>query len=359
MLMNQKVAYVSCFSTMAAVNFRVKSLDNILKFDRVLVYNEDRYGFSKSVFPNQSNIPIKRSHILFPFYALYIVLTLIRVDVVIFLKAYPANILAAFCLRLFKKKIIFDFDEMDSFTQLDVQNTGLKKISSYMFWRGCEVLAIFIGNKFIISNNRISGFIKNKPYFYLPNCVNILDFISEIQFDASKHLNIIYAGSFHEEKELLNIFAVLDKKYTVILMGDGLYLKNIYNYLTLNGFDCHCYGYLNYKELICKFKEIRGVYLAPYRDNKRTQYSSSGKMPMYMITGCPIIVSDVEGPLDYERGENIFYKYSSYNQIPVILDSIYNDYDFNNHKKTKQMQLVTECFNYEKKAQPLKSFLFQ
>lgn len=353
-----KFAYVAPFSEKAAVSFRVREIDKIVNFEKVIFYESDNYGTSDAAVKKENvvYIPGVRRNYKFLQYAFFIITQVIKLDGVIFLKAYPANIVAALFLRLLGRKVFFDFDEMDSWTQKDIRK-GFSAFASCYFWRLLERITAVVGQKFILANNRIAGLIKNKSYFYLPNSVNSADFISN-GFNVEHDKNVIYAGSFHNAKEIIECLQYVDNAtYNIILIGAGKELCIVHDFLSVHGYRYRSLGYLDNEALTKVFNSIRGVFLAPYRNTKRVEYSSSGKIPMYMATGCPIIVANVEGPLDFDINRNFLFKYYETCQIKDLLNDIFNKGAFSDVTHQLQIDAVINSFDYNLFREPLNRFL--
>ena len=354
-----KISYVSPFSDKAAVAFRAQELHAMLKFHRLVFYKADVYGCSGGALDDDSTVYIDsaRKQWLFLMHSYQIIKFVIESDIVIFLKTYPANIFAAAVLKIFfRKKIFFDLDEVDSITQLDLKS-GLSSFVSFWFWRLSELLTKSISTGHLISNIRISSLLGLSNTFFLPNFVRYSSF-NGLKFNPLVDLNIIYAGSFHNATEIIDCLKwIHNKRFSIILIGTGRELPLVEDFLRINNYKFTSDGHLDSNRLICRLNEVRGVFLAPYRKIERVRYSSSGKLPIYMSTGCPVIVSLVDGPLDFERSSNVFFKYKHPSEIVGLLSSIFDQNAFDHNRCQAQKLLVENHFNIEVQAPRLLSYL--
>jgi glycosyltransferase involved in cell wall biosynthesis len=353
-----KIAYFSPFSNKAAVTFRIRELDKFIGFDRTIFYYEDGYGVSKKYGNHVHLIPGYRKNKYFVSYALKIVKLAQNCSIVIFLKPYPAHVLAALILKIFGKKIVFDFDEIERYTQRDIRS-GLFGLFSAFLWSIMENFAARIGSSFIVSNKRIPEKLGLKNIFFLPNFIDFNQFETTF-FNPECDRNIIYAGSFHNAKEIIDCLTWVDAtRYKIILIGEGSQLNIVKDFLNANKFSYVFHGYLSNVSLIKKLNSLRGVFVAPYKKSKRVKFSSSGKLPIYMGTGCPIIVSKVEGPLDFEAGEDFFFKYDNPYEIKPILGQIFDGGAFDEPRRRAQLSTAAKYFNIEKLGHELMDFLKQ
>ena len=116
---SMKLAIISPFSTRAAHGFRIFNIVKGLKQKpaRIIFHARDRYGESEKLYDNAEFLWWKKSFWLIPVHRLQIIWKVKDCDVVYLFKPLPLNFCSAWVLRLLGKKVIFDYDEWEPYTQ--------------------------------------------------------------------------------------------------------------------------------------------------------------------------------------------------------------------------------------------------
>ena len=171
---------------------------------------------------------------------------------------------------------------------------------------------------------------------------------------------VAYAGSLHYASLLLPFLLQVPKGFKLHIWGDGDARQEIEYALKRRRVDHEFHGYLKPDELSRELKKFRGVFLAPYLPLLNIAYSSAGKMPQYMALGQPVIMSNVEGPMDYLMGKDCAYlvEAGQERQIGGLIEKIYADKKGAERKARLAQQVVKENFDWQKMCAKLEKLIF-
>jgi len=298
---NPKIAIVAPFSTRAAHSYRIWNMQKHVKADRVIFYAQDRYGKSE----RKENVELlwwKKSIWIAKLHGMQIAWKAKDCDIVYFFKPILANVCAAFWLRLMGKKVVFDFDEWEPYTQEEygkrrrLVNLFVTTLFAWLSW-----LAVKLAHAYTCANKRIPELLPERKHLVLPNGVDMADYPKR-KFELKKI--VCYAGSLHYADMILPFLLPVPSDFEVWIYGEGEGREKIRDALENAGIRAKFFGYVQPEKFASELKKCRGIFVAPYPALKNIAYSSSGKMPQYMALGQPIIVSNVEGPLDFLAGKD-------------------------------------------------------
>lgn len=358
-----KIAIVAPFSTRAALGFRIFNIAKGLKPEKIIFHSQDRYGKSEKLYPNQENLWWKKSFWLIKLHGLQIAWKVRGCDAVYFFKPLPVNFHGALWCRLLGKKVIFDFDEWEPYTQEEyVKGRGLRNAIATRFLdvlgRWCAGLSCCMTT----SNKRINTEILHKEKCLLmPNGVDYEGYATEggklRRFELKKE--VAYAGSLHYASLLLPFLLQVPKGFRLHIYGEGSARQEIEHALKQRGVDCIFHGYVQPEQLSAELKKFRGIFLAPYLPLRNIAYSSAGKLPQYMALGQPVILSNVEGPTDYLMGKNCAYLVESGQErnIGKLIERIYANKKEAERKARVAQLIVKENFDWKKMCEKLEKFV--
>ncbi|VVC03257.1 Glycosyl transferases group 1 [Candidatus Burarchaeum australiense] len=362
-----KLAIVSPFSTRAAHGFRIFNIAKQLKPAKVIFQKRDRYGESEQQYENQELLWWKKSPWLLKAHAHQIAWKVRDCDVIYFFKPLPLNYLAAWLLKnVFGKKIIFDYDEWEPYTQREyVKGTAMgmrnSAVCEMLDWlgRACANLSCCITT----SNRRINEeILHHKKCLLMPNGVDYAEYAldangKERKFELRKE--VAYAGSLHYASLLLPFLLQVPKGFKLHIWGEGKARGEIEHALKQKGIDYEFHGYVKPDELSRELKKFRGIFLAPYLPLLNIAYSSAGKMPQYMALGQPVIVSKVEGPMDFLMGKDCAWlvEPGKERNIGKLIEGIYADKKAAERKARLAQRVVKENFDWRKMCAKLEKFI--
>ncbi|RLG20248.1 hypothetical protein DRN67_00420 [Candidatus Micrarchaeota archaeon] len=357
-----KLAIVSPFSTRAAHGFRIFNIAKHLKPEVIIFHSRDKYGKSEKLYNNAEFLWWKKSMWLIPIHCFEIFMKARKCDVIYYFKPLPLNAFNAFWMRLFGKKVIFDYDEWEPYTQAEyVKGLGIR--NAVVGWvldflgRMCASLSCGITE----SNWRINEFLlKKEKSLLIPNGVDYEEYAGGGK--ARKKVlkkEIAYAGSLHYASLLLPFFLNVPKEFKLHIYGEGRGRKEIERALKTKKIKHEFHGYLKPAELSKELKKFKGIFLAPYMPMKNIAYSSAGKIPQYMALGQPVIISDVDGPLDFTRGEDCAYflEPSREEELKEVAKYIYAHKKEALKKARLAQSIVKKNFDWRKMCAKLKDFI--
>jgi len=360
-----KLAIVAPFSTKAALGFRIFNIAKNLKPHRIIFHARDKYGKSEELYDNQANLWWRKSFWLIPVHCFQLFLKTIDCDTIYYFKPLPLNAFNAFWMRLLGKKIMFDFDEWEPYTQADyvrgfggrVRNGIVGGLLNFL-GKFCSRLSCGITT----SNWRINEFIlKKRRSLLIPNGVNYEEYALERgkrrKFELRKEVS--YAGSLHYASLLLPFLLQVPKGFKLHIYGDGRAREEIEYALKSKGVDYVFHGYVKPAQLSRELKKFRGIFLAPYMKMRNIAYSSAGKIPQYMALGQPVIVSAVDGPLDFTKGEDCAYLLESGDEreLGKLIRDIYANKGLAAKKAALAQKIVKDNFDWQAMCRKLKDFI--
>jgi len=369
-----KLAIVAPFSTKAALGFRIFNIAKRLKPAKIIFHARDRYGESEKWQQNVEFLWWKKSLWLLKPHAWQIAWKARNCDLVYFFKPLPLNYSAAWILKnLFGKKIIFDFDEWEPYTQQEYVKGGANSarnrfVGGTLSWIGkaCANLSCCITT----SNHRINDeILHHKKCMLMPNGVDYEEYALEDakggKGKASKprpfalKKEVAYAGSLHYAALLLPFLLQVPKGFKLHIWGEGKARDEIAYALKQRGVDFEFHGYLKPDQLSRELKKFRGIFLAPYLPLQNIAYSSAGKMPQYMALGQPVIVSKVEGPMDYLMGKDCAYliEPGQERKIGALIEKIYADKNGAEKKAQVAQKIVRQNFDWPAMCAKLEKFI--
>ncbi|MDO8339056.1 MAG: glycosyltransferase [Candidatus Burarchaeum sp.] len=363
-----KLAIVAPFSTKAALSFRIFNIAKQMKQKpaKIIFHARDRYGTSERQYENQENLWWKKSLWLLKLHAWQIAWKVRDCDVIYFFKPLPLNYFAAWLLKnVFGKKVIFDFDEWEPYTQQEYVKGGANSARNRIAcktldWIGhaCANLSCCITT----SNRRINDeILHHRKCLLMPNGVDFEEYAMQggklRKFELRKE--VAYAGSLHYAALLLPFFLQVPKGFKLHIWGDGRAREEIEYALKQKGIDHEFHGYLKPDQLSRELKKFHGIFLAPYMPLLNIEYSSAGKMPQYMALGQPVIVSKVEGPMDFLMGKNCAYlvEPGREREIGKLIEAIYADKKGAERKARLAQEIVRQNFDWRKMCAKLERFI--
>lgn len=359
----KKLAIVAPFSTKAALGFRIFNIAKRLKPEKIIFHSQDRYGKSEWLYKNQKNLWGRKSFWLIPIHCFQIFLGTLGCDTIYYFKPLPLNAFNAFWMRLLGKKIIFDFDEWEPYTQEEyvkaegVRNAFVTRLLD-VIGRWCAGLSCCITT----SNKRINTeILKKEKCLLIPNGVDYAEYATDggkpRRFELKKE--VAYAGSLHYASLLLPFLLQVPKGFRLHIYGEGIACAEIEYALRQKGIDYVRHGYLKPGEMARELKKFRGIFLAPYLPLRNIAYSSAGKMPQYMALGQPVIVSNVEGPTDYLMGKDCAYLVEPGQErgIGKLIEAIYKDGKGAERRARLAQQIVRDNFDWRKMCEKLEKFI--
>ncbi|MCK4714653.1 MAG: glycosyltransferase [Candidatus Aenigmarchaeota archaeon] len=355
-----KLAIISPFSTRAAHGFRIFNIAKHLKPHRIIFHKRDRYGKSEKLYDNAEFLWWKKSLWLIPVHCTQIFLKTLDCDVIYYFKPLPLNLFNAFWMRLLGKKVIFDYDEWEPYTQAEyVRGRGL--LNGFV----CRALDLMgrAGAKLSYgiteSNWRINEFIlKKNKCLLIPHGVDYKEYAGKgRKFVLRKE--VAYAGSLHYALLLLPFLLQVPKGFKLHIYGEGRARKEIGQALKRKGIVHVFHGYVKPAELSRELKKFRGIFLAPYMCMQNIAYSSAGKIPQYMALGQPVIISAVDGPMDFMRGEDCAYLLKPGHEAALgeLIKNIYKNKRQAAKRAALAQKIVREHFDWRTMCEKLKGFI--
>jgi len=149
------------------------------------------------------------------------------------------------------------------------------------------------------------------------------------------------------------------KGFKLHIWGDGKAREEIAYALRQKGVDHEFHGYLKPEKLSRELKKFRGIFLAPYMPLLNIAYSSAGKMPQYMALGQPVIVSKVDGPMDFLMGKDCAWLVEPGQEIKIseLIEKNYADRKGAERKATLAREVVRQNFDWRKMCAKLEKFI--
>ncbi|OFX85974.1 MAG: hypothetical protein A2W99_16805 [Bacteroidetes bacterium GWF2_33_16] len=213
--------------------------------------------------------------------------------------------------------------------------------------------------------------LKNKIILQIPILSDIPDLYNHpIKYDYKTPFKIIFTGTINIKKENLNLALESLSNLKVNNIELHLYgpidkqnlqeLDFIKNKLNLNTHVFH-QGIVSNNLLMNIFKEAH-LLILPRGNTKQNQYGFSTKLSEYLVSGRPVLVTNVS-----DNGKYIKDGFNGFIIPPDSLESmtnkikyIYENYNsFNEMIPSNALKTVKENFDYNLYSNSLYSFLFQ
>jgi len=324
--------------------------------DKLIFYAQDRYG--KSEWKEGVEFLWWRKSIwLAKLHGMQIAWKVRDCDIVYLFKPLLANVHAAVWCRLMGKKVVFDFDEWEPYTQEEYGKRpgAVNSLVAGLFgwWSWC---AVKLANGYTCANRRIPALLPEKKHLVLPNGVEMSDY-RQRKFELKKI--VCYAGSLHYAGMILPFLLPVPRDFEVWVYGEGKDEEKIREALEGAGLKTKFFGYVKPEKFPEEMKKCRGIFIAPYPPLKNIAYSSSGKMPQYMALGQPVIVSNVEGPADFLMGRDCAWLVEPgyEKKVREIVKEIWKNKKLAAKKASLAYEVVKKNFDWGRMGPKLKQFL--
>lgn len=247
-------------------------------------------------------------------------------------------------LKQIKKKKVFC--EINEVRKYSVSSSNQKLSINYLKHNFNEYLAKYYDGLICISTNIEKYYSKfNKNILRVPILSNLNNFESvKSSYNSNSIFNIGFTGFISIEKENFGTFfealkIIKLKKYKFLLNlyggASNKELKDLSELVREKGLseNVKYHGKVNQEEII-KILRNQQLLVLPRRENLQNKYGFSTKLSEYVLSGVPILITDVS--------DNLLYFKDNINALVVNADDA-NDF------ATRIMNLIDNYKNEEKK----------
>lgn len=208
-------------------------------------------------------------------------------------------------LKLFKKQMLFlEVNEVRRFGQ------GIRpKTVTYFKYALHERLAKYFDGLVCISKNIETYYKKyNKNTLLIPILSNVDNqYKNNCNYQGDKIFNIGFTGSIHIEKENLAIFfaalsMTFKKGYPIVLNLYGPVSNENELYKLVDRYDLNSvvkYQGMVKQELLTNILAKQDLLVLPRAQSQQNQYGFSTKLAEYLVSGVPVLITDVSDNLVY------------------------------------------------------------
>lgn len=371
--MKKKVIFISAFDFNSSIAgaIRMKMYSKMLSREGV---GFEFYSFQNNKFFKKSRNRFLQK-ILKPFNVLIFILNLrgfIRENTETVFLYYPlGSIFFEFFLLIYikkikKEKIFLEVNEVLKFGVSERKN----KVYTFRCYL-LEKISRFYNGIICISRNIEQYYLKhNENSLLLPILSNVEErYVDYCNYKSNTVFKIGFTGSIHIEKEnLVTVFKslkdIVEKGYKVELNFYGIVyeenkLKNIIEKFEL-GSVVNYHGIISHDNVL-EILKSQDLLILPRAKNRQNDYGFSTKLAEYLISGIPVLLTDVSDNLYYltRNVDCIVADYDDYEDFSEKIIFLMNNYSSKAPKLSKNAyNKALIHFNYICHSRKLFNFLF-